>query len=258
MLKQQFNIHPIACVFPMMSSDEFEHLKQDIKDNGQHESIVFWNELLIDGRNRLKACEELGVEPETCELPIEEDPITYVLGANLHRRQLHPSQRAMIAAKMATMKRGDVGNGRKVGPPNGGSTVDDAAALLSIKPRSVDRAKHVLENGSAELITAVEQCEISVSLAEKLCKACGSKREQTKLLKDGKDAIREFVNPTPNDPKPPRDEADSEFGDEYEYNIVKLFKHADYRLNTLKLLIKDLEDGEREVVKEWLTTPTPN
>lgn len=247
MLKRQFEVHPIANVFPMMAEEDYARLRDDIRDNGQHESIVFWKELLIDGRNRLRACEEIGIEPETCELPEEEDPVAYVLSANLHRRQLHPSQRAMIAAKMATLAK----HKKKTDGSNDLSQ-DDVALLLSVSTPQVKRAKHVLEHGSQPLIDAVEQRQVTVSMAEKLCKACPDKREQNKLLKDGKQAIKEFLNPTPNDSGPPMDDHDAEFGDQYEYNIVKLFDHADYRLNTLKMLVKRLDDTELVVLKDWL------
>ena len=71
----------------------------------------------------------------------------------------------MVAAKMATLKRGDNQH-----LPNGGASTADAAAALSISTRATERAKHVLAHGSDELIEAVEQCQVSVSLAGKLCK----------------------------------------------------------------------------------------
>ena len=59
----------------------------------------------------------------------------------------------MIAAKMATLKQGQVGNGRKVDGSNDLST-DDAAAMSSVSAPTVKRAKHVLEHGSQALIQA--------------------------------------------------------------------------------------------------------
>ena len=64
---------------------------------------------------------------------------------------------AMIAAKMATLKHGEIGNGRKVESSFDNSTFrDEAAKLMNVSTASVDRAKHVLSNGSKPLIEAVE------------------------------------------------------------------------------------------------------
>lgn len=260
---KQFNgieIHPAAMLFPMMSASDYERFRDDIKQNGQNEPVVFYDGMLIDGRNRYKACLELGIEVDETELDkdLVPDPVEWVLSTNLHRRHLHPSQRAMIAAKMATLKRGrPSSNGNGQNCPLTGN--DDAAKLLSVSPRSVKAAKHVCEHGSKDLIEAVEACEITVSMAEKLCKSCDDKREQTRLVKDGKKAIKEYLNPTPHDTIPPLEEqTDGEIADKYEYQVVKMFRHADYRLNTLMMLAKELTEHEREVLKDWLTTPPPS
>lgn len=59
--------HDVCTIFPMMSPDEFAGLKADIQANGQREPVWTYQGKLIDGRNRLKACEELGVKPRTEE-----------------------------------------------------------------------------------------------------------------------------------------------------------------------------------------------
>ncbi|WP_413471415.1 ParB N-terminal domain-containing protein [Streptomyces sp. MB09-02B] len=56
--------HPTADMFPMLSADELNDLAESIKTEGQHEAIVLSaNGVLLDGRNRLAACEIAGVEP---------------------------------------------------------------------------------------------------------------------------------------------------------------------------------------------------
>lgn len=241
MQERDTKLHPIASIFPAMSEAEFEKLKADIAENGQRESIVYWNQMLVDGRHRLRACQELNIEPMEVELEPSDDPVAYAVSTNLNRRHLKQSQRAMIAAKMATL-----GKGR---PVNGSNDliIDDVAALLNISAPSVKRAKCVLENGSQSLIDAVERTDITVAMAAKLCKACPDKREQSRLVKEGKESIRVYLNPTPHE------EASEEVlgDDQYEYQIVKMFSHADYRINTMRKLIDSLNETERAIVSEW-------
>jgi hypothetical protein len=91
--------HPVSRLFPDMDIDEYAILKLDIRDNGLKVPILLWQGQLIDGRHRLKACQELGIEPrfETVDCP-EEELSGLVWSLNRVRRQLSHSQRAMIAA----------------------------------------------------------------------------------------------------------------------------------------------------------------
>jgi len=107
----------------------------------------------------------------------------------------------MIAAKMATLKHGQK---KDDSDRSNELSQDDAARLLNVSVPTVKRAKHVIEHGSKELVAAVEQLEVTVSLAEKLCKACEDKREQSKLVKQGKAAIKTATgSPTKEKSKPP-------------------------------------------------------
>ena len=155
-------IHAAANIFPMMSECEFAHFKQDIKKHGQKEWIALYQGKILDGRNRYKACIELGIEPELCEVDESKpnfDPIAYVLSHNLHRRHLTESQRSMVAGKLATLPRGgDRGNQHTGGKGSIDTlpTIDDAASLLSVGRASVARAKQVIEHGSKAVVDAVE------------------------------------------------------------------------------------------------------
>jgi len=57
-------VHPVADLFPMMTDEELADLAADIKANRLIQPIVIDQKgLLIDGRNRAKACEIAGIEP---------------------------------------------------------------------------------------------------------------------------------------------------------------------------------------------------
>jgi hypothetical protein len=95
---EKYKIHPAAEMFPMMAEEEFAALKADIAERGQQEAIVYWKGELIDGRNRLRACQELKLVPNEGELDESSDPVAYVIGANLHRNHLTKGQRSMVAS----------------------------------------------------------------------------------------------------------------------------------------------------------------
>ena len=92
-------VHPVTDLFPLMSDDELQELADDIKVNGLLYPIILdENGVLIDGRNRLRACEMADRVPvfETIE---SQHAVTYILSANISRRHLSKGQQAMVVAK---------------------------------------------------------------------------------------------------------------------------------------------------------------
>jgi DNA modification methylase/ParB-like chromosome segregation protein Spo0J len=91
--------HEVCNVFPMMGEDDFRALKEDIAANGLREPIWTHEQQIIDGRNRLRACQELGVRPRFQEWDRRGSLVSFVVSLNFHRRHLTASQRAACAAE---------------------------------------------------------------------------------------------------------------------------------------------------------------
>jgi hypothetical protein len=100
--------HPLADIFPLMDGAEFEQLVADIKANGLVEPIVVLEGMILDGRNRYRACIEAGVEP-TYRPFTGDDPAAHVISTNIHRRHLNAEQKGdLIAALLkATPEKSD-------------------------------------------------------------------------------------------------------------------------------------------------------
>jgi N6-adenosine-specific RNA methylase IME4 len=171
--------HPFADIFPLLEDAEFDELVGDIREHGLHESIVVFEDKILDGRNRYRACEAAGIEP-VFTVYGGDDPISYVISLNLRRRHLDESQRAMVAAKLATLKLGD--NQHSEGLPIGRSS-----ELLNVGELTVARAREVIEHGAAELVQAVERGKTSVSAAADV--ATLSEDEQREIVARGEKEI---------------------------------------------------------------------
>lgn len=162
--------HPCANLFPLMGEAEHQELKESISVSGQREPILLLDDQILDGRNRYRACLELGIDPVYREIECA-DPLQYAIDLNLHRRHLNESQRAMVAAKIANMRQGErtdiepSANLQKV------TSSEVAASKLNVSERSVASAKKVHQNATSELREAVEQGQITVSLAAGLTTA---------------------------------------------------------------------------------------
>ena len=82
---------------------EYETLKNSISNKGLHLPIIInQDNVILDGHNRLKICQELGIEPKY-EVKDFEDPLQekeFVIEINLKRRHLNNFQKAELEYKM--------------------------------------------------------------------------------------------------------------------------------------------------------------
>ncbi len=154
--------HPLAELFPLISGADFEALCADIRANGLRQKIVLHEGMILDGRNRLRACKAVGAKADF-ERFKGGDPLAFVLSLNLARRHLNETQRAVVAARLANM---GVGRPAADNPANlQNISRGRAADLLHVSERSVASAAAVMKTGVAELQRAAEQGVISVSQA---------------------------------------------------------------------------------------------
>jgi ParB-like chromosome segregation protein Spo0J len=153
-----YEFHSLAELFPLLEGADFEELVSDIRKHGLQEPVVLFEGKILDGRNRYRACAAAGIQPALLQYR-GKDPLACVVSANLRRRHLSESQRAMVAAKLANLKdgqRADLVEGLPIGR---------ASELLNVGERTIARAREVREHGALELQQAVEHGDISVSAA---------------------------------------------------------------------------------------------
>ena len=135
--------HKISDIFPLMTGNDFESLKRDINEHGLLEPIVIHDNQIVDGRNRYRACMELGIEPQVIEWKGNGMLIDFVISRNLHRRHLNESQRAMVAARIADMRQGERTDLGQICT----KSAAQAGKLLNVSERSVKSAKKVQAHG---------------------------------------------------------------------------------------------------------------
>lgn len=191
-MTEALEFHPLANLFPLIEGLAFDDLVADIRANGLRDKIVMFEGKILDGRNRYRAAVAAELIDPSGETDMGDwdpryfrhhqprkdgDPLAFVLSLNLHRRHLTTSQRAMIGAEIAGMKRGRPGEN----PPYGGLSVTDAAARLNIAERSIERARVVRDYGVPELSGAVKAGTLTVAAASDL--AALPKEEQLAALR---------------------------------------------------------------------------
>lgn len=99
----EYEIHPAAEIFPLLDGKEYAALVEDIRENGQLEPIVRIDGRVVDGRNRLRACVDLGIAPRTVSRD-ELDPWDFAWSLNVERRHLPEGDRAARRLKWRDAK----------------------------------------------------------------------------------------------------------------------------------------------------------
>lgn len=151
--------HPYAEIFPLFDDADFDDLVADIKAHGLREPIWLYEGKVLDGRNRFMACKAAKVELRFREYE-GTDALAFVLSLNMQRRHLTVEQRALAAARVATLHKGGDPNA-----PRGALTQEQAAERFDVGRRSVQRAKQIVEKGSKALQKAVESGDVPLKKA---------------------------------------------------------------------------------------------
>jgi hypothetical protein len=176
----ELTFHPVADLFPLLEGQDFRDLVEDIRVHGQREPVWTHKGQIIDGRNRYRACREIGVEPKTREWDGRGSLLAFVVSLNLHRRHLCSSQRAAIAVDMLPLLEAEAkerqkkageqhgrGRGRKVpekvpeAKRDDGESRKQAAKLAGTNSRYVSEAKRVREE-APDLFEGIRRGELNV------------------------------------------------------------------------------------------------
>lgn len=155
--------HQLSSILPLMSQGEMWELENDIRVNGLRFPIMLLEDQILDGRNRYRACQKVGVDPKFVQFNGEGDPVDYIVSVNVKRRHLNTSQRALIAAKIANLDRGQPSEKKSAILPITSKTQQEASEELQVSPRSVRTAKEVLRTAPAKEIKAIERGEKTVA-----------------------------------------------------------------------------------------------
>jgi N6-adenosine-specific RNA methylase IME4/ParB-like chromosome segregation protein Spo0J len=171
--------HPFAGLFDLLSKREIADLSEDIAAHGQREPVMIHRNMILDGRNRYRACLLKGL-PVLCEqFPgTNDEALDYVISLNVYRRHLSPSQRALAMADYEEYRHG--GKRRNlvfqdanwqlegIDPAKPAATRAELAERGHVSERQIARAAVVRDHGTPELNDAVRAGEIAASTAEQI------------------------------------------------------------------------------------------
>ncbi|SRR6266581_3108979 len=173
--------HPFANFFPLLPTESvrFKELTQDIQENGLIDTIELFEEKILDGRNRYRACLGAGIEPRFSQYTGDK-PLAYVRSKNLQRRDLTDSQRAAIAVEMLPGLKEEAKKRQSTSGPGSLGAIKTASGENAISGQGTSRTQasqefevseyrirqaQAIQKADPELFERVKSGELSLALA---------------------------------------------------------------------------------------------
>lgn len=198
--------HPYAELFPLLDGDDFEKLKADIAENGLQQPVLLSSDgRIADGRNRYRACYELGIDPDyITHRGDDASLLKRVISLNLHRRHLTAGQRAMLALEIKPIFEAQALENKRVGaekarqhkdgliPDNCPESTeetepveasDEAGKTVGVSGKSVSRAETIAKTSPA-LKQAVQSGDVSLNQAYQAVKDPDTMTELEQSIQD--------------------------------------------------------------------------
>ena len=261
--------HPASGLFPLMDGVELAALVDDIREHGLLDPIVLHEGLVLDGRNRLRACELAGVEPRFVEWqqPDGMSATEWVVSVNLHRRHLTTAQRAALALDLLprleeeARERQREAGGAQPGPLRPetdeakGRADEKAAALVGVGRSTVAAAKAIQQRDeTGEIVNQMRAGQLNVAQAARDVGFTGLAQGGGDVLTSSKRTAHGRENPTHYGKGDKWKEATLPLmrylrawkRRDYEFKHVN-WKEAQRRLRVLDELLRELEAARADI-----------
>jgi len=165
---QELEHHELAGLAEFGAGIDLEAMAAHMREYGYDTGepiVLYQGKLILDGRHKHHAAIMAGVTPSFA-LFQGDNPRAYVVKKAM-RQHLSTSQRAMLAAEMATLQHGSNQHAKKEDvhscTSSEGKSANEAAAALNVSKRMVDNARKVKEHGAPALQESVRDGTVTVT-----------------------------------------------------------------------------------------------
>lgn len=218
-MTKTYLFHELSSIFPLIEGEEFNELVEDIKKNGQLEEGILFEDKILDGRNRYRACKLLNIPFKTKEYSGQISARDYIISTNLHRRHLTIAQRSEIGLillaeeeKKARERKAEINS--EIGKSLEGKKRDEPISEIkkNILEKKIEEIKKEKGEGASLEIVApkVKVSSVTLSKAKKIKDVAKTEPiiakewEEAKKGKTSVDAVykkAKIIETLPNDVK---------------------------------------------------------
>lgn len=221
-------VHPVCDLFPLMDDISLAKLADDIREHGLHVPIVIHNGQLVDGRNRVIACQQAKVQPFSVEWRDichgEQSIVRWIWAINAERRHLTNDQYVAIAIELCAYEEREAAKIRQIAAASSQGAHGKEGGRGHTKPSAADSSQRVSKPAREPAVRAQIAQQFGVS-EYKTQQALNVQKAQQELLKkviQGKLSLREAIKRvTPVSP-----------------HLVKLANHDYNRASNIRAIVE--------------------
>ena len=169
-----------AALCPPIRAEEYALLEASILEEGCREALITWNDLLLDGHNRKRICDEHGLYYDVAafdDLPDRDAAIAWILRNQLGRRNLHPDAASLIRGRLYNMQKKTKAEAGALG---GSSKDQNDTCLFSTAKRLADETgvSEATIKRDGEFANAVEELALFMpELPQKVMEGATASRQ---------------------------------------------------------------------------------
>lgn len=195
-----------------LTPEENQALERSLLAEGCRDALVLWGEVLVDGHNRYRLCQQHGLPFQTVQntrFESMDDVHLWMIDQHLGRRSVSDFQRGVLALRkkeIVAARRLDPvpvdSPAAAVPPAEKLNTRESIAKAARISSNTVVQIEKIQKNAAPELVEAVKQGTISINAAaavaslptdEQVAAVAGGKKE----LREAAKRVREAKAPPP-------------------------------------------------------------
>ena len=244
----QYTQHPLSAAFPAMSDTEFQELRDSIDNIGLQNPITLLDGMVLDGWNRYRACEELGMTCATVQLADGVDPRDFVMAQNGARRHITQAQIAVATVTVYQWK--PVGNpafsqlGTECPIAEKQKSAAELAEIAGVHLNSIKQAKAVTTKAAPAVVEAVKRGELGLPKAAAIARL--PKEQQAEAMTKPVERPRK-----PSAQKRDDDETDhAAIAQEMKDAVVAIAEECEELKDKLALAAVDATHEERKMYAE--------
>jgi len=186
---------------PTLDKATYEALEQSLLEHGARDSLVLWNDILIDGYNRLRICTEHDIPFTTVSLGFDtrEDVLDWIVENQLARRNLTPLELSHFRGVLFNSKKRVQGTNNQYtikseNPHSEGKQGRSATARELGERFNVSKATIERDGKVAQAINAI--AEVSLDAKRKVLsgEVAVDRSKLQRLSKASKEEIEEVAN----------------------------------------------------------------
>jgi hypothetical protein len=193
-------------LIPPLTNEEYKQLEENLKDEGCRDSLITWENTIIDGHNRYEICTKNIIPFSVKEMNFEDrqEAIEWIIKNQFGRRNLPAYERAKLALRLEPIirekakerqgSRNDLNIVQKSAPSIKNKSRDELAKIAGVSHDTIEKVKFIEREATEEQKQALSKGEKKVNTVYKELRPVKSREEHKSKPIESKNSEMKICN----------------------------------------------------------------